>query len=169
MINRNVEEAINEQIKNEFSSAYFYLAMSAYCESINLPGLAHWMRLQYEEETAHALRLFDFLLDRDGKVDLRAIEKPAAEFKSPLHVFEEVLAHERKVTKMIHELYALAVKENDYPTQVEMQWFITEQVEEEKNAGDVVQQLKLAGDNNTALLMLDRELGSRAGEAQSEA
>jgi len=167
MINKHVEEAINEQIKNEFFSAYLYLSMSAYCEFINLPGFAQWMRMQYEEEMAHALRLFDFLIDRDGTVDLRVIDKPAAEFKSPLRVFEDVLAHEQKVTKMIHDLYALSVKENDYPTQVEMQWFITEQVEEEKNAGDVVQRLKLAGDDNTALLMLDREMSNRAATAET--
>lgn len=167
MINKTVEEALNEQVKNEFYSAYLYLSMSAYCESINLPGFAHWLRSQYEEETAHALRLFDFLNDRGGRINLRDISEPPAEFSSPLDLFQEVLAHEQKVTKMIHELYALAVKENDYPTQVEMQWFIKEQVEEEKNAGDIVEQLKLAGDNNTALLMLDRELGNRVLEHEA--
>lgn len=166
MINKVVEEALNEQIRNEFQSAYIYLSMSAYCESINLPGFAHWMRLQYEEETVHALRLYNFLLDRGGEVELRPLEKPRQKFESVMAVFEEVLSHEQKVTKMIHDLYALAVKENDYPTQVEMQWFITEQVEEEKNAGDVLQQLKLAGNNGTALLMLDRELGARTLEAE---
>ena len=166
MINKTVEEAINEQIKNEFYSAFVYLSMSGYCENINMPGFANWLRMQYEEEKAHALRLFDFLNDRGGKVDLRTIEKPPVEFKSLLELFENVLAHEQKVTKMINDIYALAIKEIDYPTQVEMQWFITEQVEEEKSAGDVVEQLKLAGDNNTALLMLDRELGSRTGEEE---
>lgn len=161
MINKTVQDAINEQIKKEFYSAYLYLSMAAYCDSINLPGFANWMRLQYQEENAHALRLFDFLNDRGGRVKLLAIEQPPSEFQSPLSLFEEVLAHERKVTGSIHDLYALAVKENDYPTQVEMQWFISEQVEEEKSAGDIVEQLKLAGDNKTALMMLDRELSSR--------
>src|SRR3990172_154522 len=132
MINKIVEEAINEQIKNEFYSAFAYLSMSGYCEHKNLAGFAHWLRLQYEEETAHALRLFDFLNDLRRKVDLRKLEKPPVEFSSQLELFEKVLAHEQKVTKMINDLYALSVKENDYPTQVEMQWFITEQVEEEK-------------------------------------
>ena len=168
MINKIVEEAINEQIKNEFYSAFAYLSMSGYCEHKNLAGFAHWLRLQYEEETAHALRLFDFLNDRGGKVDLRKLEKPPVEFSSQLELFEKVLAHEQKVTKMINDLYALSVKENDYPTQVEMQWFITEQVEEEKNASNIVEQLKLAGDNNTVLLMLDRELGGRAPEEESK-
>ncbi len=163
MMNKTVEIAINKQIKNEFSSAYIYLAMSAFCESKNLPGFANWLRQQYQEETAHALRLFDFLSDRGGKITLHALEAPSSDFSTPVQVFESVLAHEKKVTAMINELYALAVKENDYPTQVEMQWFITEQVEEEKTASDILEQLKLAGGNNTALLILDRELGSRTG------
>jgi len=163
MINKKVEEAINEQIRDEFHSAYSYLAMSAYCEGINLPGFAHWLRQQYEEEIGHALRLFDFLGDRGGKVSLRTLDAPSSDFSSPLQLFEAVLAHEQKVTGLIHKLYALAVKENDYPTQVQMQWFITEQVEEEKTTGDILEQLKLANGNNTAMLILDRELGSRAG------
>ncbi len=162
-MNKAVEQALNNQIKNEFFSAYLYLSMSAHCDRINLPGFAGWLRQQYEEERAHALRLFDFLADRGGEIALQQLDTPQAEFSSPVQLFEEVLGHERKVTGMINDLYALAVKENDYPTQVEMQWFITEQVEEEKTAGDIVAQLKLAGDNSTALLLLDRELGSRAG------
>lgn len=161
MLSKTIEAALNEQIKNEFYSAYLYLSMSAYCETKNMPGFANWMFQQYEEENAHAMRLFKFLNDRGGKVLLKAIDQPPSEFHSPLSLFENVLDHEQKVTGMIHDLYALAVKENDYATQVEMQWFIAEQVEEEKNAGDVVEQLKLADDNKTALLMLDRELGSR--------
>lgn len=166
MLNETVEKAINEQIKNEFYSAYLYLSMSAYCERINLGGFANWMRLQYEEETAHALRLFDFLNDREGNVKLLTIQQPPSEFSSPLEIFREVLAHEKKVTAMIHELYALSVKENDYPTQVEMQWFITEQVEEEKSASEIVEQLKMVGDDNTALLMLDRQLAARTAEVE---
>lgn len=160
-MNQTVEEALNEQIKNEFYSAFVYLSMSAYCEAHNLAGFANWTRMQYEEEVGHAMRLFDFVNDRGGRVNLRAITQPPTEFDSPLQLFQDVLAHERKVTKMIHDLYALAVKENDYPTQVEMQWFISEQVEEEKSASDIVEQLKMVGDSNTALLMLDRELARR--------
>ncbi len=162
MINKAIEDAINEQIKNEFYSAYLYLGMSAYCDSINLGGFAHWLRMQYEEERVHALRLYDFLNNREGRVVLKAIEQPQTEFNTPLDLFKEVLAHEKKVTGMINDIYALAVKENDYPTQVEMQWFITEQVEEEKSASDIVEQLKLIGDNIHALLMLDRESAARA-------
>ncbi len=166
MINKNVEEALNVQVQAEFSSAYLYLSMAAYCESISLPGFAHWMRLQHEEETAHALRLFNFVIDRGGHIDLRAIEKPVGSFESPHKMFDEVLAHEQLITEKIHNLYALSVKENDYPTQVEMQWFISEQVEEEKNAGGIVEQLKFVGDSSSALLMLDREMGVRLTEAK---
>jgi len=162
MIKKSVEDAINKQIMNEFYSAYLYLSMAAYCESINLGGFANWMRMQYEEERGHGLRLFNFLLDRDGKVKLRAIEQPPTEFDSPHKLFEEVLDHEKQVTKMIYDLYELALKENDYPTQVEMQWFITEQVEEEKTAAGILEQVKMAGSDNTALMMIDRELGSRS-------
>lgn len=162
MIKKSVEEAINKQIMNEFYSAYLYLSMAAYCETINLGGFASWMRSQYEEERGHALRLFDFLLDRDGKVKLQAIDQPPSEFDSPRKIFEEVLSHEIQVTKMINNLYERALKENDYPTQVEMQWFITEQVEEEKTAADILEQIKMAGSDNTALMMIDRDLGSRS-------
>ncbi len=165
-MNKTIEGALNEQVMNEFHSAFVYLSMEAYCEAINLPGFATWLRLQYEEETAHALRLFNFVHDRGGRVKLGGMPAPPTDFSSPLKVFQEVLAHEKKVTKMINELYALAVKENDYPTQVEMQWFITEQVEEEKSADDIVQRLKLAGDDKTALLMIDRELGSRSSAGE---
>jgi ferritin len=161
MVSAKIQDAINEQISTEMYSAYVYLAMSAYFERANLPGCAHWMRLQYHEETAHALKLFDYLLNREGTVVLQAIKQPAESFTSPLKVFETALKHEKHVTAMINKLYALAQKESDYPTQVELQWFITEQVEEEKNASGIVEQLKMIGDNRVALLMLDRQLASR--------
>lgn len=161
MINETVESALNEQIKHEFDSAYLYLSMSAYCGSLNLGGFALWLRLQYQEEMSHAMRLFDYVHDRGGRVILRAIESPKSEFGSPLEVFQQVLEHEQKVTGLVHDLYGLAVKENDYATQVELQWFITEQVEEEKTAGDLVEQLKLVGDSGTALHRIDRQLSKR--------
>jgi ferritin len=163
MIKAKVESAINEQIKNEFYSAYVYLAMSAYCDSLSLPGFANWLRYQYQEEMAHGMRLFDFLLHREGRVKLLAIDKPKQDFGSTVELFEEVLAHEQMVTGMINDLYEIALGENDYPTQVEVQWFITEQVEEEKNAANILEQLKMVGDNKSALLMLDRELAGRTG------
>ena len=161
MLNKKVQEAMNEQIKNEWYSGYLYLSMSAYFEANNLPGFARWMRLQAEEEQEHALKFFDFVHDRGGRVVLQAIDQPPAEFESQLAVFELTLEHERKVTRLIHELYALALQENDYASQVMLQWFVDEQVEEEKNAEQIVETLKMVGDGGQALVMLDRQLGQR--------
>jgi ferritin len=163
MLSKSLEKAINDQIKNELYSAYLYLSMSAYLEAKNLPGSARWMRLQYEEEVSHAMKLFDYIHDRGGRVVLQAIDQPAAEFGSLLDVFQKALEHEQKVTGMINRIYDLAVKENDYPTQIEMQWFVTEQVEEEKSASDIVDQLKMVGDHGPSLIMLDGHLGARQG------
>jgi ferritin len=161
MIKQSVQDAINEQIKEEFYSAFVYLSMSAYFESVSLAGLAHWMRVQYQEEEVHALRLFDYLNERGGTVELREIPQPPTGFNSPLQVMEQALNHERHVTTLIESLYEKAAKENDYATQAALQWFITEQVEEENNAGTIVEQLRMIGDNRAALLMLDMELGKR--------
>ncbi|MGI8909133.1 MAG: ferritin [Rubrobacteraceae bacterium] len=161
MLGENIQGAMNEQIKNELYSAYQYLSMAAYCESANLPGFAQWMRNQSREETEHAMKFYDFILDRNGQVVLQAIEGPVVGFGSPLEVFERALDHEQKVTAMINDLYGLAVAENDYASQTFLQWFVTEQVEEEKNAGDVVETLKMVGDKSEALFLLDRELGQR--------
>ena len=168
VIKEPVQRAVNEQIKNELYSAYVYLSMSAYCETINLRGFANWMRLQSKEEVAHAMRLFDFLINRNGRVILQPIEQPPVDFGSPLDVAQQTLDHEQKVTAMIESLYELAAKENDYATQAALQWFITEQVEEESNASQIVEQLKMIGDNRTALLMLDMELGKRRAEVGGE-
>ena len=166
MLGKTIQDAMNEQIKNEFYSAYQYLSMAAYCESVNLPGFAHWMRAQSREELEHAMKFYDFILDRNGRVVLQAIDQPVVEFGSPLEVFEQVLEHEQKVTAMINELYGLAVRENDYASQTFLQWFVTEQVEEEKNAGDVVETLKMVGDTSEALFLLDRELGRCRNDEQ---
>jgi ferritin len=161
MLSKKLEDAINEQINKELYSAYLYLSMSAYCESQSLAGFAGWMRAQAQEEVDHAMRLFDHIVARGGRVVLKAIEMPPPVWKSPLEMFEEVLKHERKVTGLINGLYELALNENDYATQMELQWFITEQVEEEESAGQVVDQLKLVGDQPMGLLMMDRQLGER--------
>jgi ferritin len=161
MLNKKVEEAINEQIKNELYSGYLYLSMSAYFEANNLPGFARWMRLQAEEEQEHALKFFDFVNDRGGRVVLLAIDQPPVEFESALPIFEQTLEHEQKVTSLIHQLYELALAENDYPSQTMLQWFIDEQVEEEKNATQIVDTLKMVGDKGQALIMLDRALARR--------
>jgi len=165
MISKKMEQAINQQINAELYSEYLYLAMSAYCESIDLPGFANWMLQQSIEERTHAMRLYNFVFDRDGRVLLDKIDKPQAEYKSILDMFEQTLKHEQYVTKLIHELYELAVKENDYAAQVELQWFISEQVEEEKTAKDIIQQLKRIGSDSTALYIFDQKMGERTAPA----
>lgn len=164
MLSKGVEEAINNQIHHEFHSAYIYLSMSAYMEAANFPGFANWMRQQAKEEVNHAMKLFDYVNDRNGRVILKTLEQPPTDFKSVLATFEQAFEHEKKVTQMIHNLYELATRENDYATQVALQWFITEQVEEEATAMSVVDRLKIAGNDGAGLLLLDRELGSRSGD-----
>jgi ferritin len=166
MLGKAVEDAMNEQIRNELFSAYQYLSMAAYCESENLPGFAQWMRAQAREETEHAMKFYDFILDRNGRVVLEGIDGPLVQFGSPLEVFEKALEHERRVTAMINDLYGLAARENDYASQTFLQWFVAEQVEEEKNTGDVVETLRMVGDKSEALFLLDRELGQRRVEEQ---
>jgi ferritin len=168
ILKQPIQDAINEQIKNELYSAYVYLSMSAWCEAGNLPGFANWMRMQSREEVGHAMRLYDFLLDRGGRVMLQPIEGPPVEFGSPMDVMQQTLEHEQRVTALIEGLYETALKEHDYATQAALQWFITEQVEEEKNASGILEQLRMVGENRTALLMLDMELGKRGVEAGRE-
>jgi len=157
--------AFNKQINYEFFSEYYYMAMSAYCESIDLPGFAQWMMAQAQEEHEHALRFYRYLLDRDAQPTFEQIDKPATEYKSILDMFEHVLEHEKFVTQKITELYKLALEEADYPSQVELQWFITEQVEEEKTAKEIIQQLRWIGDKSTALFMLDQKMAGRSAPA----
>lgn len=164
MFSNAMEKAINDQIQKELYSAYVYLSMAAYFEANNLTGAASWMRLQHQEEQLHAMKFFDFINDRGGRVVLQAIQQPPTDFASPLAVFEAALAHEQKVSKSIHDLYALAIGENDYPTQAMLQWFINEQVEEEKNASAIVAQLKMIGDSPAGLFMIDQQLGARQAQ-----
>lgn len=164
MITNAVQTAMNDQINKELFSSYLYLSMAAYFENKNLPGFAHWMRLQADEEREHAMKFYDHILERGGQVILKAIEAPKTDWASPLEVAEEVAAHEAKVTASIYALYELAVKEKDYPAQVMLQWFINEQVEEEKNAAELVANLKLIEERGTAVLMLDHRLAKRGKE-----
>ncbi len=164
MIGKAMQAAMNEQINKELFSSYLYLSMAAYFEGRNLPGFAGWMRLQEAEERAHAMKLYDHLLERGGKVSLTAIGTPKSDWKSPVALFEEVAKHEAMITASIHSLFELARKEKDYPAEVLLQWFITEQVEEEKNAAEVLDNLKLVEERGTAVLMLDHRLGKRKGE-----
>jgi Ferritin-like protein len=154
-------DAFNEQIKNEFYSAYMYLAMSAYFADMGLPGFASWMRVQAQEEVTHATKMYDYVLSRGGQVVLKAIDAPPASWKSPLDVLEAGLAHEKFVTKCLNEMTDLAIKEKDHAAQIFLTWYITEQVEEEQSFGDIVSALKLISGDGRGLLMLDRELAAR--------
>lgn len=173
-MNETIQQALNEQLKLELTASHAYLAMSAYAEARNLSGCASWMRVQSEEERAHALKIFDFIHDRDGQARLAALPEPGADFPSILAMFEAALAHERKVTASINRIYSLAVQESDYPTQVLFQWFINEQVEEEKQLTQILDQLKLVGAEGLGLYLIDRELAGRqtgaaaGGEAEAE-
>jgi ferritin len=160
---KKLQQAFNDQIKNELYSAYLYLSMAAYCESKNLPGFSHWMKVQYKEEVSHAMKMFDFLVDRAERVVLQAIGQPPTNFVSAQDVFEKTLEHEQKVTGLIHGLSDLAKKINDQPAIVFLQWFISEQVEEEKNATAILDTLKVIKPDSAALIMLDRELAKREG------
>lgn len=164
MMQKAVLDALNDQIRLELSSGYVYLSMSAQFESEAFEGFARWMRLQAGEELAHAMRLFDYVNRRGGRVVLEGIDPPETEFGRPLNAFRTALEHEQKVTASIHALFAVAGEHGDLATQREMDWFVTEQVEEEENAQRAVDLLVRAGDNDAALLMLDREFGRRVGE-----
>jgi len=159
-----LHDQLNEQINHELYSSYLYLSMAAYFDSLHLPGFAHWMRAQSGEEWTHALKFFDFLNDTGGRVRLRAIDEPPAEFPSPLAAFERALEHERHVSSLIHRLCDTAAEERNHPAREFLAWFVSEQVEEEKSADDVVARLKMAGDSGPALLLLDRDLAGRKAE-----
>lgn len=161
MLKQKLQDALNQQINAELYSAYLYAAMKQYFMSINLKGFAHWMDMQVKEETAHAARIAMYVNDRGGRVILKAIDGPPAEWESPLICFDEVLKHEQKVTGLINDLVTLALEEKDHASTNFLQWFVSEQVEEEASADDVRHQLAMAGNNTSALLMLDRELGQR--------
>ena len=160
-MNDKLAKAMNDQIQKEFYSAYLYLAMSAYFESVDLKGFANWMHVQFQEETALALRFFAYMHDRGARVELQAIEQPKVEWESALDAMQETLAHEKMVTASINNLADIAVETRDHAALSMLQWFVDEQVEEESNATDIIAQLKLIGDNGYGLLMLDKELRAR--------
>jgi ferritin len=162
VLSQTVQNAINDQINNELGASYTYLAMSAYCELENFPGCARWLRQQSQEEYGHAMKLFDFLLARNGTVRLKAIAEPALGFRSVAQVFETALKQEIEVSGKIDALYELAFREKAFSALVELQWFITEQVEEEKTARDIVAKFNLAKDDPASLLEIDRDLGARS-------
>ena len=160
-IGKAVQAARNAQIHKELESAYLYLGMSAYFSGINHPGAASWMRVQAREEVAHAMKFTDFVEDRGGKIVLKALAAPPATFASPLAAFEAAAEHEAVVSASIYALYELSAKEKDFAAQALLQWFITEQVEEEKTSRQIVDTLRLIGNNTSGLYMFDRELGRR--------
>ena len=160
-MDKQLEKLIQDQIKNEWYSAYLYLSMGAYFESTNLEGFAAWMYKQAGEEQSHGKKMFDFLIDRSVKVVLQAIAQPPADFTSPVDVFEKTWEHEKKVTALINGIADQADKSNDHPAKVFIQWFITEQVEEEKNASRILDLLKRIPPNSAGIFQLDHQMGKR--------
>ncbi len=163
-----MEKALNEQVNAELFSAYLYLSMSAYLESVDLPGAASWMHMQAKEEVIHAMKLFDYIHSVGGRVALEAVDKPQYEWSSITEVFEAALGHEKKVTAMINNLVDIALEEKDHAANQMLQWFVAEQVEEEESATEVLRQLKMVGDGH-GLFMVDRELGTRMPPAEAPA
>ena len=161
MLNKKVEEALNAQINAELWSAYLYLSMSAYCHSAGQPGMAKWYEVQFGEEQDHAKILFNYINSRGGRVVLKPIDEVPKEWNGILDVFESTLKHEQKVTSLINDLYALTHTENDFATQSMLKWFIDEQVEEEENAQEIIDKIKMIKDNGYGIYMLDKELGAR--------
>lgn len=161
MLSEKMENALNGQLNAEMYSGYMYLSMNAYFKSINLDGFANWMHYQAQEELAHAMKFYDFIISRGGRVTLAQIEAPPNTWNSPLAVFEATLEHEQKVTGLINDLVELALEEHDHASNIFLQWFVSEQVEEEENVGGVLEQLKLMGEAKGGLFMMDRELAKR--------
>ena len=165
MLKKKIEDAFNKHLNAEAFSAHLYMSMSAYFQSINLKGMAHWMRMQSEEETTHEMKFFDHILARGGKVSLDKIGAPKIEWESPLAAFEESYQHEQMITDKINKLVDLSIAESDHASNAFLQWFVTEQVEEEEAAMEIIEQLKLIGDDSGALFLFDKELGQRAAPA----
>lgn len=163
-----MQDAINQQIAKEMFSSNLYLSIAAYFHSINLNGFAHWMRLQAQEEMTHALKFFDYLLDRGGSVQIGSMDAPASKWDSPLDGFEASYNHEQSITESINKLADLAAREGDHATTILLQWFITEQVEEEATVSEIVDRIKLAGDSAGGLFFLDNELKQRQLAASAE-
>lgn len=161
MLNDRMGKALNEQVNWELYSSYFYLSMSSYFESISLSGCAAWMKAQAQEELFHAIKIYDYINERGGRAILTAIGQPPADWASPLAVFEEVLAHEQKVTGLINDLVNLALDERDHASNIFLQWFVSEQVEEEATVGDVLEKFKLIGDDKSGLFAMDQQLSTR--------
>ncbi|MGQ9609886.1 MAG: ferritin [bacterium] len=161
MISKKIQDAFNEQIQAEMFSSYLYLSMAAYFHSINMDGMAKWMHVQVREENGHAMKFFQHIIDRSGKVELMQIDKPKTEWSSPLEAFSEAYKHEKYITGRINNLVNLAKEESDNAASIFLQWFVTEQVEEEANTSKITEKLKKIGDSTNGLFMLDSQLGKR--------
>jgi len=161
MLSKKMEEALNSQLNKELYSAYLYMSMSAYSTYIGLKGFANWFMVQYQEEMMHAMKIYDYINAQGGQVKLMAIEQPATEFKSPLDMFEKTLEHEKFITRSINDLVDLAITEKDHATNIFLQWYVTEQIEEEGNDNEIIAKLKLVGEDGNGLLMVDKELAMR--------
>ena len=161
MLSKQIEKELNDQINAEYWSAYFYLSMAAYFENKNLPGFANWMKVQYQEEISHVMKFFNYVNERGGRVLLKPIDAVKTEWKDEIEVFEETLKHEQKVTGLINNLVNIALEEKDHATHNMLQWYVSEQVEEESSVDKILQQLKMLEGNKHGLLMLDRELKQR--------
>ena len=164
MISETLQAAVNEQISHEQYSAQLYLAMSAHCETLGFRGFAHWLRVQSGEETAHAVKFIDFVLDRKGQLELQPIAAPPKEFGGVIQVFEQTLAHEMAITQKINALFELSRAEKDYASEIKLQWYVSEQVEEEVNVGQVVDHLRAVGDKGGAIWYLDSKMGKRTAK-----
>jgi ferritin len=161
MIHQSIQDALNIQINLEQYSAQLYLAMSAHCEGKSFRGIAHWLRVQAQEETTHAMKLVDFVLDRGGRLELKSIEAPPTEFGGVTQVFEKILAHEKQITGSINALFQLSREQKDYASEITLQWYVTEQVEEEANVGQILDQLRAVGEQGGGIWYLDSKLGKR--------
>ena len=169
MLSEKMQAALNNQLNAELYSSYLYLAMHAYFKSINLEGFANWMHFQAQEELTHAMKFYDFIIQRSGGVQLKQVDAPPAQWQSPLAVFEATLEHEQKVTGLINDLVEKALEARDHATNIFLQWFVSEQVEEEENVSGVLEQLKLMGEAKGGLFMIDRELAKRGPSAAAAA
>ncbi|HIH97900.1 MAG TPA: ferritin [Thermoplasmata archaeon] len=161
MLSEQMKEVLNNQINKEIYSAYLYMSMSAHSTFAGLNGFANWFMVQYQEEMTHAMKIYKYINDQGEKVKLMAITQPPTDFDSPLDMFEKTLKHEKFVTKSINELVDLSIKENDHATNIFLQWFVTEQIEEESNDNEIIAKLKLVGEGGNGLFMIDKELAQR--------
>ena len=161
MLSERITEALNKQINNEIYSAYLYLSMSAHSTFIGLKGFANWFMVQYQEEMVHAMKIYDYIHAQGGQVKLMAVAQPPTEFGSPLEMFEKTLEHEKFVTKCINDLVDLAIEEKDHASNIFLQWFVTEQIEEEANDNEIISKLKLVGKEVNGLFMIGKELAAR--------